>query len=192
MTNRGSQTKRRHWNSRTKRRYWGFGIKGDTGATGPKGDGGVIGPKGDVGDPGLKGDDGATGIKGDIGIPGLKGDMGTPGLKGDTGPPGPKGAGTGGVVYVRWDHDSCPSGGAKLVYAGKVGGSKWNNPGGGGNPQCLPLDPNFYKTVTLVEDNRTATYMEQNMKIQIPQWQILITLTFHVLYAMLPPGVHCI
>ena len=38
--------------------------------------------------------------------------MGALGLKGNIGAPGPKGAGTGGVVYVRWGHDACPSGGA--------------------------------------------------------------------------------
>jgi len=33
------------------------------------------------------------------------------------------------------------------VYAGRAGGSYYGHSGGGGNPQCLPLDPNFYKTV---------------------------------------------
>ena len=69
-------------------------------------------------------------------------------LKETIGVPGPKGDGTGGVVYVRWGHDSCPSGGAQLVYAGRAAGIKYNSRGGGGNPQCLPLDPNYYKTVS--------------------------------------------
>jgi len=50
-------------------------------------------------------------------------------------------------VYVRWGHDSCPDGGAQLEYVGRAGGSYFWHKGGGGNPQCLPLDPNFYKTV---------------------------------------------
>ena len=48
----------------------------------------------------------------------------------------------GGTVYVRWGHDECPST-AKLVYPGRAGGSLYNQPGGGSNPQCLPLDPEF-------------------------------------------------
>ena len=122
--------------------------KGDAGVPGPKGDTGVPGTKGDTGVPGLKGDIGVPGDKGDTGVPGTKGDTGVPGIKGDTGVPGPKGDGTGGVVYVRWGHNSCPGGGAQLVYAGIAGGSHYTSWGGGGNPQCLPLDPNFYKTVS--------------------------------------------
>ena len=64
----------------------------------------------------------------------IKGNLGTPGLKGDMGSPGPKGAGTGGVVYLRWGHNSCPSGGAKLVYTGRAGGPYYGNRGGGSNP----------------------------------------------------------
>ena len=142
------------------------GLKGETGVPGTKGDTGVPGPKGETGVPGAKGDRGVAGTKGDTGVPGTKGDMGVPGpkgetgvpgakgdrgvagTKGETGVPGPKGDGTGGVVYVRWGHNSCPGGGAQLVYAGRAGGAKWNQQGGGGNPQCLPLDPNFYKTVS--------------------------------------------
>ena len=74
--------------------------------------------------------------------------MGTPGLKGAMGAPGLKGTGTEGVVYVRWGHTSCPSGGAQLVYMGRAGGAHYQNSGGGGNPQCLPLDPTFYKTIS--------------------------------------------
>ena len=82
------------------------------------------------------------------GLPGPRGTVGPSGPKGDTGVSGPKGDGAGGVVYVRWGHNSCPDGGAQLVYAGRAGGSAYNHKGGGGNPQCLPLDPNFYKTVS--------------------------------------------
>ena len=93
----------------------------------------------------LRGRDGRDGRDG---LPGPKGDAGVPGPKGDTGVPGPKGDRTGGVVYVRWGHNSCPDGGAQLVYAGRAGGSRYNQKGGGSNPQCLPLDPKFYKTVS--------------------------------------------
>ena len=48
-------------------------------------------------------------------------DLGPPGPKGDTGVP--KGDGAGGVVYVRWGHNSCSDGGAQLVHAGRAGGS---------------------------------------------------------------------
>ena len=48
-------------------------------------------------------------------------------------------------MYVRWGHDSCPSTGAQLVYSGRAGGSLWSANGGGSNPQCLPLDPNYLK-----------------------------------------------
>ena len=93
----------------------------------------------------LRGRDGRDGRDG---LPGSRGIVGLPGPKGDTGDPGPKGERGAGVVYVRWGHNSCPDSGAQLVYAGRAGGSHYKNKGGGGNPQCLPLDPNFYKTVS--------------------------------------------
>ena len=34
------------------------------------------------------------------------------------------------------------------MYAGRAGGSNYENRGGGGNPQCLPSNPNFYKTIS--------------------------------------------
>jgi len=37
------------------------------------------------------------------------------------------------------------------VYADRVGGS--GNKGGGGNPQCLPLNPKFYKIVSGAQYN---------------------------------------
>ena len=52
-----------------------------------------------------------------------------------------------GTVYVRWGHDECPST-AQLVYSGRAGGSYYNQHGGGSNPQCLPLDPNFLKPIS--------------------------------------------
>ena len=52
------------------------------------------------------------------------------------------------MVYVRWGHNSCPSTEAQLVYSGRVGGSLYTHQGGGSNPQCLPLDPNYLKTIS--------------------------------------------
>jgi len=34
------------------------------------------------------------------------------------------------------------------VYAGRAAGSHYTHKGGGGNPQCLPLDPEYFNTVT--------------------------------------------
>ena len=94
------------------------------------------------------------------GLPGTKGEMGTPGsigLIGPKGAPGQKGSKgdkeerNGGTVYVRWGHNQCPST-AQLVYSGRAGGSKWDEPGGGSNPQCLPLDPNFLTPISGVQE----------------------------------------
>jgi len=48
---------------------------------------------------------------------------------------------------VRWGHTSCPITGAQLVYSGRAGGSHYTHRGGGADPQCLPLDPNYFKTI---------------------------------------------
>ena len=56
----------------------------------------------------------------------------------------------GGTVYVRWGHDKCPST-AKLVYSGRAGGPYWKHNGGGSNPQCLPLDPNFLPEISGIQ-----------------------------------------
>ena len=58
-------------------------------------------------------------------------------------------------MYVRWGHDQCPST-AQLVYSGRAGGPNWNQAGGGSNPQCLPLDPNF---LTPISGDPHRTYM---------------------------------
>ena len=56
----------------------------------------------------------------------------------------------GGTVYVRWGHDECPST-AQLVYSGRAGGPYSTHGGGGSNPQCLPLDPNFLKPISGIQ-----------------------------------------
>ena len=90
----------------------------------------------------IKGRDGRDGRDG---LPGPKGMTGPTGPKGNTGPPGPEGKVAGGVVYIRWGSDICPDNGAQLVYTGKAAGSHYTHKGGGGNPQCLPLDPEYFQ-----------------------------------------------
>ena len=73
---------------------------------------------------------------------------GPQGAKGEMGSSGSQNSTTGGgTVYVRWGHNYCPST-AQLVYAGRAGGSHYRHSGGGSNPQCLPLDPNFLTAIT--------------------------------------------
>ena len=61
-----------------------------------------------------------------------------------------KGGDRGGSVYVRWGHDQCPST-AQLVYSGRAGGSQHSQSGGGSDPQCLPLDPNFLTEISGIQ-----------------------------------------
>ena len=89
----------------------------------------------------MKGDKGEKGSSGSPGSTGLTGPKGAKGLK------GMKGEKTNSeTVYVRWGHDQCPST-AQLVYSGRAGGPR-NDMGGGSNPQCLPLDPNYLRTIS--------------------------------------------
>ena len=103
--------------------------------------------RGRDGQDGKEGPRGPRGRNGQDGLPGPKGMTGPPGQKGDTGVAGPKGERAGGVVYVRWGQSSCPDG-VQLLYAGRAGGSSYNDRGGSGYPQCLPLDPTFNKTIS--------------------------------------------
>jgi len=120
------------------------GVQGRDGRDGAPGAKGDQGPKGDQG---MMGYQGLPGLKGEgrDGVKGVKGDVGPRGSKGDQGLTGPKGEPAGGLVYVRWGHDSCPSNGAQLLYKGRAAGSSYLQKGGGANPQCLPLDPNYLK-----------------------------------------------
>ena len=93
------------------------------------------------GSSGLKGEKGSNGTPGSTGLTGPKGAPGQKGMKGD------KEERNGGTVYVRWGHDECPST-AQLVYSGRAGGPHWDHRGGGSNPQCLPLDPNFLTPIS--------------------------------------------
>ena len=99
----------------------------------------------------MKGESGSTGKPGSMGLTGPKGAQGQKGIKGD------KEDRNGGTVYVRWGHSQCPST-AQLVYAGRVGGSRNGHSGGGSNPQCLPLDPNYISTHSGSQGNIAYMY----------------------------------
>ena len=58
-------------------------------------------------------------------------------------------------MFVRWGHNQCPST-AQLVYSGRAGGPWYNHHGGGSNPQCLPMDPNF---LTPISGTQRRSYM---------------------------------
>ena len=106
---------------------------------------GYLGLKGDKGEKGSSGSTGSTGLTGPKGAPGQKG------IKGN------KEKRNGGTVYVRWGHDQCPST-AQLVYSGRAGGSDRMQTGGGSNPQCLPLDPNFLTPISGSQTYRALMY----------------------------------
>ena len=60
----------------------------------------------------------------------------------------------GGIVYVRWGHDQCPST-AQLVYSERAGGSPYSHAGGGSNPQYLP---NFLTPISTGTQYRSYIY----------------------------------
>ena len=99
------------------------------------------------GPPGTKGEKDSSMITESTGYMNLTEAPGQKGMKGDKG----------GTVYVRWGHDQCPST-AQLVYSGRAGGAHWNHPGGGSNPQCLPLDPNFLTPISGTQKYRALMY----------------------------------
>ena len=81
-------------------------------------------------------------LRGRDGLPGVRGEKGEHGKEGKVGPPGPPGPASGGVLYTRWGKSSCPNTpGTELVYAGRTGGSFFNQEGGGANYLCMPEDP---------------------------------------------------
>ena len=93
-----------------------------------------------------------------------------------------------GTVYVRWGHDQCPST-AQLVYSGRGGGSHFDHmhTGGGSNPQCLPLDPNFLTPIIIVEHSTELTCMELNIVhtlTVIITFMDVIMLMYHVQFVM--------
>ena len=104
-----------------------------------------------IGPPGIKGEKGSSGSLGSTGLTGPKGAPGQKGMKGD------KEDINGGTVYVRWGHDKCPSA-AQLVYPGRTGGPHYDKIGGGSNPQCLPLDPNFLTPISGGPQHRAYIY----------------------------------
>ena len=89
----------------------------------------------------LRGRDGRDGLPGRDGVDGERGPQGEQGPPGPQGQQGPRSAG---VTYIRWGKSSCPdTAGTQLLYAGRAGGSHYNNKGGGAEKLCLPLDPDY-------------------------------------------------
>ena len=101
-----------------------------------------------MGYQGLKGDEGEKGSSGSPGPTGLTGPKGVTGQKGMNGDKEERNGG--GTVYVRWGHYECPST-AQLMYSGRAGGPHYANGGGGSNPQCLPMDPNFLTPISGIQ-----------------------------------------
>jgi len=89
--------------------------------------------------PGPRGPQGQRGDTGAAGPQGPHGPQGQRGVAGATGPQCPAGPRSGGVVYTRWGKTSCPNvSGSELVYAGRAGGTHYNNVGGTANYLCMP------------------------------------------------------
>ena len=89
----------------------------------------------------LRGRDGRDGLPGRDGEKGAQGEQGPAGPQGDQGPPGPRSAG---VTYIRWGKNCCPNvTGTEEVYNGRVGGSIFNNNGGGAEKLCMPPIPDY-------------------------------------------------
>ena len=115
------------------------GRDGTPGATGPQGD------KGERGDPG-----------GPQGPRGLTGATGGQGPAGPAGPPGPR---SGGVTYIRWGKNSCPSViGTQLVYAGRGAGTFYTTQGGASNYLCLPDTPQYNLSYTSGTQGRSKIH----------------------------------
>ena len=112
----------------------------------------------------MKGRDGRDGLAGPPGTAGRDGKdgetgkSGGPGIQGLPGPPGPSG---GGAVYTRWGRITCPdTPGTELLYAGRAGGSKWSNTGGGANYICMPDDPDYLAFQPGVQGKSPVTWIE--------------------------------
>ena len=82
--------------------------------------------------------------------------MGPSGTVGPTGPPGRNG---GGVTYVRWGRKTCPMiSGTTLVYEGIVGGTYFQNTGGGANYICLTTEPAYQPGTGSSDANHSPVY----------------------------------
>ena len=109
------------------------------GPQGPPGPVTTVGSQGGAsGPPGPPGPAGPQGASGNQGPPGSRG------AEGPVGPPGPAGPTSTGSIYTRWGNSSCPpTAGTSLVYAGRVGGTRYSYSGGGANYLCMPPDPEY-------------------------------------------------
>ena len=66
------------------------------------------------------------------------------------------------TTYVRWGRSKCPhKSGTELVYSGKAAGSKFNQPGGGANYLCMPVEspaPEYAEFQPGEQTNRAYLY----------------------------------
>lgn len=126
------------------------------GPSGPAGDPGSPGPSGRPGEPGAAGEDGVDGPAGEAGDPGSAGEAGPPGPAGEPGPAGPPGSdgadgerGPAGPPPSSWTfthggvtYTCTPTADGSTNYACTADGPlPDDNPGNGGGPLALALDP---------------------------------------------------
>ena len=112
-------------------------------------------------------------LRGRDGLPGRdgeKGEQGELGIAGESGPPGLRGPASGGVLYTRWGKSSCPDiAGTELLYAGRAGGTYFNQEGGGANYLCMPEVPEYDSSLQYqsgVRDHATVYGAEYENPLQ--------------------------
>ena len=72
------------------------------------------------------------------------------------------------------------------MYSGRAGGSQYSQSGGGGNPQCISLDPNFLTTIS-GSQNRAYMYgadIKQSLTVTVIFMDVIIMM-YHVQFVML-------
>lgn len=120
-------------------------IPGPSGATGPRGEAGASGAPGKDGVDGSDGVAGEPGAVGATGPAGPAGPQGEPGPAGPQGEPGPAGAdgqdGSDGQTCPDGYHLEAPSWDPDALVCRRDGAPQPDEPGNGGGPQSLALDP---------------------------------------------------
>ena len=97
---------------------------------------------------------GRDGLPGRDGVPGAQGPAGPPGPQGPPGPP------SGGAIYTRWGKSSCPQiQDTELLYSGIMGGTYYDEIGGGTNYLCMPQDPEYSSTLTYRAGSQGHSYV---------------------------------
>ena len=136
------------------------GSPGPEGPPGPQGSNGEQGPSGPSGPQGPAGPEGSPGPPGTDGAQGPTGPQGAPGTQGPAGPRGYPGTPSGGAVYTRWGHSSCPYiSGTEMVYSGIMAGAKWDNPGNGANHLCMPQQREYSNELTYKFSHSADSYI---------------------------------